>query len=635
MICVSCNYYKIPGDVFVTVELTKNKGQLFKTLNHYNNQKDSLKFKAACFLIKNMLNKGYKTGKKIEQLDNFFDMISTKQKNGKKLTEKEIEFIWDSISANCSNEINFMHDIDEIKYKHLKATIDQSFSVWQNMPYSKNVPFDYFLNYILPYRIAAEALEENKAWLAEKYKWIADSLKDRNNPVEACTLINNELRKNFFYFFKLDNYPGNISISNLYKSWVGVCDDMSNIAVVSMRSVGIAVTKDYTPQFGNIKKGHSWNVVFDKNLKAVPFMGCESNPYKKSQYQESVKPAKIFRKTFGLHQTGIVDIDENIPEQFKTIDYIDVTEEYIPVTDVTLKLKNILPKTSYAYLCIFNNERWNPIFWGKMEDGKVTFKKMGRDIVYLPVYCLNYTHRIADEPFLLTKGGEVKKFKISSEVYPSMQLTRKYPLFPRIQRFIERMKGGRVQGANISDFSDAVDLFVIHNPEPYISEVSITNHNKFKYVRYIGPADGYSDISELEFYGRDNSGKIKKLEGKIIGKGENFLVYKEAFDNNWESYFFSSKPGLKEWVGLSFGKPQSICKIRYLPRTDDNAVREGDTYELFFWANGWISFGKEEAKDKFLIFNYVPKNTLYWLRNCTRGKEERIFTYENGQQIWW
>jgi hypothetical protein len=31
----------------------------------------------------------------------------------------------------------------------------------------------------------------------------------------------------------------------------------------------------------------------------------------------------------------------------------------------------------------------------------------------------------------------------------------------------------------------------------------------------------------------------------------------------------------------------------------------------------------------------MPTNALFWLRDLTKGKEERPFTYENGQQVWW
>ena len=58
-------------------------------------------------------------------------------------------------------------------------------------------------------------------------------------------------------------------------------------------------------------------------------------------------------------------------------------------------------------------------------------------------------------------------------------------------------------------------------------------------------------------------------------------------------------------------------------------------YELFYWNNKWISLGTQKAEDFNIKFDNVPKNALLWLRNLTKGHEERPFTYENGKQVWW
>lgn len=64
--------------------------------------------------------------------------------------------------------------------------------------------------------------------------------------------------------------------------------------------------------------------------------------------------------------------------------------------------------------------------------------------------------------------------------------------------------------------------------------------------------------------------------------------------------------------------------------------RHRRTYELFYWnGQGWTSLGKQEAVNIRLVFRDVPANGLYWLRDLSKGKDERIFTYENGKQVWW
>ena len=100
-----------------------------------------------------------------------------------------------------------------------------------------------------------------------------------------------------------------------------------------------------------------------------------------------------------------------------------------------------------------------------------------------------------------------------------------------------------------------------------------------------------------------------------------------AFDAPW---------GLGAWVGMDFGKPIEIERIRFTGRGDGNSIDMGDTYELFFWHNNtWTSLGTQTATGIDLTFRNVPEGGLYLLRDLTKGKDERIFTYENNTQVWW
>ena len=60
------------------------------------------------------------------------------------------------------------------------------------------------------------------------------------------------------------------------------------------------------------------------------------------------------------------------------------------------------------------------------------------------------------------------------------------------------------------------------------------------------------------------------------------------------------------------------------------------SYELSYWSDGWQSLGVSVAGDEPLVFEKVPSGGLYWLvTEDSDGEHERIFTFEDGHQVWW
>lgn len=56
---------------------------------------------------------------------------------------------------------------------------------------------------------------------------------------------------------------------------------------------------------------------------------------------------------------------------------------------------------------------------------------------------------------------------------------------------------------------------------------------------------------------------------------------------------------------------------------------------LYYAADGWQSLGRKRAGDYFVEYGAVPAGELYWLRNRTRGVEERVFTVQDGRVRFW
>ena len=72
-----------------------------------------------------------------------------------------------------------------------------------------------------------------------------------------------------------------------------------------------------------------------------------------------------------------------------------------------------------------------------------------------------------------------------------------------------------------------------------------------------------------------------------------------------------------------------------LQRNNFNVIEVGNKYELMYYNDRWVSLGIQTATNQYLEYDNAPTQALFLLRNLTQGKEERIFTYENGKQVWW
>ncbi len=633
-VTLSCKL-DVPKKVRVSLVASKNnRPELERVIAHYKATNDSLKLKAAYFLIENLGEHFFFRSDVLDNYNRVFDHIGTMDYWHKKLYMDSIKMVFGPLE-----DLNTSNDIDVITSQELIENIDMAFFVWKTYPWTKDLTFSQFCSYILPYRSSNEPLNRWRKNLNSKYKWILDSVNNLTKLEDVCTIVNNEMKGWFQYHLLGTNFPGGISINNIIKGKSGICTDMSNLAVYVMRSVGIPVTADYTPQWGNKGVGHSWNALITPNEKTIKFMGAESSPGEGSEYWTDEKPAKIFRRTFKIQNNSLLanELVVNVPPYLRSKLIIDVTKEYVPVSDVALELKSdSLSNYKNVFLCVFNNQSWNAIDWSKINGNKGSFKNLGREVVYMPMFYSSYNYHPAAMPFLITKEGNIQILKPDTKRKRTVYLYRKYPLFSNMIKYANDMIGGKFQGSKTSDFKDAIELFTISKtPNQYLNTINLKNAVKFRYVRYYPlQKSDQCNIAEVEFLNGHS-----RLKGNLIGTDTAYVegsttLAKNAFDEDWNSYFAKNHTG-ETWVGLDFGSPVKITSLKYLPRNDTNMILVGDNYELFYWDNAWISLGSQTGKNDHLVYNNAPENSLFLLRNLTRGKEERIFTIKDGQQIFW
>ncbi len=631
-----------PKDVsFVLEKAGKNKIELKKVLDHYKNT-DSLKYRAACFLISNMYAHYSVNGPKIQKQQEFIDIIdsiNTTFDNPRQIDMLIVKNLWDSLMdlpLLSSSTPVITTDINVVKVDYLMNNIDLAFLAW-NKPWAKHLSFENFCEYILPYRCTQEPIDNWRNELLEKYSWIEDSVIGKNLVLEACTLVNNDLKK-WFVHHPL-SYVSDLSYSDLVRVKRGRCPDMVNLATYAMRANGIPVSIDFTPQWPDRSMGHNWNTLLIGNKNNIEFMGTESNPGTDAISKR--KKAKVYRRTFAIQKNSLPFLkhdQENIPHFFYNTNYIDVTKTYIPCTDLCIKNVNTsfnLKNGTHGYICVFNNKDWIPVDWGPIEKNNISFNQIGLDIVYLVMIFSNNKLLPINQPFLLTKEKETKYLMPDTTKLNTILLNRKYPMSKGMLLYASQMIGGKFQTAMNEAFYNAKTIHKIDSIPNNFEECSISA--TAKYIRYLIPDTTWTDIGEIEFYGVYNGeSDTLKLEGEIIShlwyENKERNNYLKAFDNN-PNTFYKGKRG--EWIGLKFKKTAKVTKIRYVPRNDTNFIIPGNIYELFYYNFGWQSLGKKGAKADHLIYKNVPGNALLLLHNHSGGKEERIFTYSQNKQQWY
>lgn len=120
------------------------------------------------------------------------------------------------------------------------------------------------------------------------------------------------------------------------------------------------------------------------------------------------RTAKIYRHTFARNPVPTPRKGEFIPEIFQNPFMQDVTDMYCYTSDIEIECYT-RNKSSHAYLCVFNNLEWKPIVAGNVVRDKAEFKKIAKNIVYLPVYYEKPNkYSPFDYPFILSTKGTIE-----------------------------------------------------------------------------------------------------------------------------------------------------------------------------------------------------------------------------------
>ncbi|MBO4597072.1 MAG: hypothetical protein J5676_04225 [Bacteroidaceae bacterium] len=602
---------------------------------------DSLKLKAAYFLIDNMDGHFSPSGEAITSFSHFL------MQKDRFANPEELSVLW----KNCCTLYKpiLAKDSSIIDNKFLIENIEDSFEAWNTSPWSKEISFQHFCRYILPYKAKEERVCSNwRKKLREEYAYL---IKDKKDLKDAFVSVMNSL----YGKIKTPNPSGKYSLDVLIYNHIqrANCEQRCILFACILRSLGIPVAIDTIPFWANYsQKGHSWvalilndgstYTVYKDENKALQFNKIDTSffdiiyePTKqdKCPYEtlKEKKVSKIYRTCYQKEAgKGSVLFSNNFTR--------DVSAEYGLSANLRFNVDPKLNGKNLFLATFLTGKNWIPIDCSTVKDGLIDFHNIGKDIVCVLVRyegkkIIPLSYAVFTDSF-----GISKEFKPEIGSTHDIEIKRKYPLCALMPNKWKDLIGGCFEGANyINDNNEFIveDTIAEITTMPYGNTTLFVNSSKqYKYLRYKSNNKSRGIISELAFY--TNKGeREEKLTGNIISYGvyKDYLPYISDCD-----YSTSIKANKNDyWIGIDLGENNKsfVSKIVFTPISDTNYVEIGHTYELYGFDKDWFLIDKQIAEKETLSFKNVPKGIILLLKDKSKGHEERIFEYDNNKQIWY
>lgn len=621
-----------------------NKEEIEKILNHYSYYDNRKRY--AKYLIANMRNHYSYDTALIHKYRPFIQKLS-ELRNIEKI--ENINAL-DSINEDWKRflETNSIYkdiysttipDLKLIQFEYLIHDINLAIDVLEKSFWKDSINETIFMEEILPYRKVDGYIIENwRDFFYNKYKHFLNPNYSLHQQIDTLLELQNDKTVNGFTF---GNFPY-VSLKDYQIGKVSHCETRCWFNSLFLSALGIPCAIDYVPAWGNRNGSHMWNALVQKD-NTSPFEATGGNGKWKckdvynnvyvDEYWFKSRLPKVFRKTYLSNPSNYSEekLTRLKRSPIKFLDK-DVSDEYFTTSNIMIPIKYEKNKTAkYAYLAVFNTDEWIPVFWGDIYNDKVSFQKMGRNIVYLPVFYKNGLLVPFNDPFLLDSNGTIHYFHADTTHMNSIKLDRKYCERPEIGLWRKWNENAVVEIADNPKFIKAKPIYKIPICKSYMNTWKLPTPVNSRYIRYIFPK--HKDVlAELSF---SSNGKI--LTGKRIFS--DIKLKREAnklFDNNILTFANFNQFAVDSiWIGFDLGENKEITEINLCPRNDDNNVVKGRSYELFYWNKRWTSLGCKKAEHNYITYDNVPSNALMMLRCTSGGKENRIFTWNRNHQNWW
>jgi hypothetical protein len=362
-----------------------NKAELEKAIKHFSTAGDSLKLKAIYFLIANMdihySIDYYWANNREEKV--FFDELSYPDFTTALKAFEEMK----RLNPGLHPVQTKYYDIDTISSIYLIDNVESAFEVWKKSTFKK-ISFEDFCEYILPYRISMEPLQNWRKKYLKKFNWVNnDSVINKASKDKLSTIAKScyQWFTNTYQIEERKEPLPRLGAMQLLSRKKGPCEDIADLNVFILRSQGIPATIDNIVCWATSSGKHFLNETLDDSGNPLSFDVSNTATMFDKLPRE---PTKVLRTTYSKQASALASaIDTTLipPGILHRSNYVDVTREYWETCDVKAELFPDVSSSKVAYACVINFINWTPAWWGNVNDSKVVFTEMCKGAVFLPM----------------------------------------------------------------------------------------------------------------------------------------------------------------------------------------------------------------------------------------------------------
>lgn len=615
-----------------------NRGELEKVLNHYSNEPERLK--AAQWLISNMPLHHTKSGPELAKYRRYYEVAADQT-----LNPQTIKDSLDSLYGYPDlTKLDIIYDLQSLDSAYIVENIDAAFEARERWPWGKNVRWEDFLEFVLPYRLGDEPLTRWRRPIIEKYGDLIDSIADlpeAATPRMASDLLYKEWiwKKNFKWTSRLPNGP---RIGPEIVEWkTGACREKADGMCYLLRAAGLPASLHIAPMRGDLNDNHSWGAVYDSD--GSPWLPEQRTD---SAYKSKVPAAKVLSETFSISRdVPINNFNVRLANAVLINPFVrDETEWYLHPDkrnrfNISLRQLEGINNGDTAYIALSSRMDWIPVGMSVAKNDSLDFGFVGDRTVCVVGIMESGNFVPRSFPFNTTRNADNSLHFFIPGTPKTINIYSKYNL--TVGDFTWMMVDGCFEVSDTPDFSKVDTIHQIkESPKRLYTEVNLEEDKRHRYVRYKSADKTRCNVAMIAFY--ENADDTIPLKGRIMNApGFHPTDDKHDFRNAWDGDPYTSVD-LKEasggWTGLDFGSPKKIEKIVYSPRNRGNYIRAGYTYQLFYYNGneGWVSLGQKKAIKDMIAFE-APEGALLYLHCLDAGMDERIFEYDtdNDLQIYW